>query len=220
MMELPFSTDQFLEVFRSYNLAIWPAQIIAYLLGIAAIALALRHTAQAGRLIMAMLAAFWLWMGAAYHLAFFSAINPAAYVFGGLFILQGLLFLAAGLWRPNLSFRYRKDAYGLAGALLILYALAIYPALGVLFGHGYPYAPLFGVAPCPTAIFTFGLLLWTEGRVPLWLLVIPTVWALIGTTAALRLGVPEDVGLLVAAMVAVAMLAYRNRHDQMNVVLR
>lgn len=33
MIELPFTIDQFLQVFEVYNRAIWPTQIVAYLLG-------------------------------------------------------------------------------------------------------------------------------------------------------------------------------------------
>jgi hypothetical protein len=70
---------------------------------------------------------------------------------------------------------------------------------------------MFGVAPCPTTIFTFGLLLWTRGRVPGWLLAVPTLWALIGFTAALTLGILEDTGLLVAGLLGTGLLLYRNR---------
>lgn len=66
----------------------------------------------------------------------------------------------------------------------------------MLAGHGWPRAPVFGVAPCPTTIFTLALLL--ASRTPLVVAAIPVLWALVGTTAAVLLGVPEDLGLLVA----------------------
>lgn len=213
-MELPFTTDQFLEVFRTYNLAIWPAQVVAYLLGAACLAVVAWPVQYADRLIGGFLAASWIWMGAVYHLGFFAAINPAAYAFGGLFIIQGLLFIAFGVVSPGLTFKVRRDIYGVVGAALMLYALVLYPALGVVLGHGYPYAPLFGVAPCPTTIFTFGLLLWTRGRVSAWLLVIPALWTLIGTTAAFKLGIWEDLGLLLAGVVGTLLLLYRREAMQ------
>ena len=43
--------------------------------------------------------------------------------------------------------------------LLILFALILYLGLGIVFGHRYPAVPVFGVAPCPTTIFTVGILL-------------------------------------------------------------
>jgi hypothetical protein len=146
-----------------------------------------------------------------YHILFFSAINIAAYGFGVFFIIQGLLFLWSGGYRGELVFRFQKDLVGLLGLFLIVYAAVLYPVLGYTLGHTYPRAPLFGVAPCPTTIFTLGLLLWVEPRVPTALLLIPLVWTLIGSTAALTLGVTEDFGLLVAGVLGTANLAIRQR---------
>jgi hypothetical protein len=91
----------------------------------------------------------------------------------------------------------------------VVYALAVYPLIGYLSGHRYPATPTFG-APCPTTIFTFGLLLWISERVPWRVAIIPAAWALIGTFAAVRLSVPQDYGLLVAAVATVALLARRS----------
>lgn len=214
-VELPFTNEQFLEVFGSYNTAIWPAQVIAYALGIGATALAFRRRAYTDPLIAAALSAFWIWMGIAYHLTFFARINPAAYAFAVLFVLQGILLAYAGLLRKRLVFTFRRDPYGVSGALLILYALLIYPLLGSILGHTYPEAPVFGVAPCPAAIFTFGMLLWTKERVPPWLLVIPVLWSLIGFSAALTLGMFEDSGLLVAGVGGTLLLLYRDRRGKL-----
>jgi integral membrane sensor domain MASE1 len=40
-MQLPFTVDQFLEVFQRYNLAVWPVQWILGMLGLVAVSLAL-----------------------------------------------------------------------------------------------------------------------------------------------------------------------------------
>jgi hypothetical protein len=210
-MGLPFTVEQFLDVFARYNQAIWPLHLVAYALGLTAVALAWRPSAAGHRLIAAILAACWLWMGVVYHLLFFREINPAAIGFAALFVVEGLLFLWAGVARPRLVFAARADGYGLVGGLLVLYAMLIYPAIGAALGHGYPQSPSFGVAPCPTTIFTFGLLLWTGARVPKRLLVIPVLWALLGVSAATALGIREDLGLLAAGLVAPALLAWRDR---------
>lgn len=41
MIELPFSSDQFLGVFEVYNNTIWPSQIFAYVLGVLAVVFAI-----------------------------------------------------------------------------------------------------------------------------------------------------------------------------------
>jgi hypothetical protein len=216
-MDLPFSAEQFLDVFRNYNHAIWPAQIIAYLLGIAAVLLVVRPSRRTNRFVGLILSAMWFWMGAVYHISFFSEINAAAYVFGAFFIAQGVLFLMAASGRLDLDFRFTADAYGITGAILTAYALVIYPILGAALGHGYPYAPVFGVTPCPTTIFTFGLLLWTKRGVSGWLFVIPGLWAVIGFMAAISLGIREDVGLLAAAVVSIGMIFLRRRRAPLSV---
>lgn len=205
-MQAPFTTEQFLEVILRYNEAVWPMQIVLYILA----GVLIWHAArQAGRdrwatLILAIL---WVWMGVAYHWLFFTAINPAAWVFGGLFVLQGLLFVVAD---RALAFRFEPDAYGWVGALFMIYALVLYPILGVVAGHGYPDGPTFGL-PCPTTIVTFGALLWATRRVPAWLLAIPAVWSLIGASAAVQFGIREDYGLLVAGVVGTIMVLVKNR---------
>jgi hypothetical protein len=116
--------------------------------------------------------------------------------------------------RHGLSFRARGDLYGLVGGLFIAYAMVLYPLLGLALGHHYPQSPVFGVAPCPITIFTFGLLLWTDARVPRYVPVIPLLWSPLGVMAALSLGIREDVGLLVAGLLGTALLLWRDRPQQ------
>ena len=87
-MNIPFSVAQFFEIFKNYNEAIWPAQIIAYVLGGLALVLAGRTSKISGRLICGILAAFWIWIGVFYHILHFSVINPVARIFGVVFIFQ------------------------------------------------------------------------------------------------------------------------------------
>ncbi|MCX6132165.1 MAG: DUF6064 family protein [Ignavibacteriales bacterium] len=209
-MNLPFTPDQFLLVFEHYNNAVWPLQIVFNVLGLTAIILAVEKNVLSDRLIVAILAFLWFWIGIAYHLSFFTAINSAAYVFAILNAIQGSLFLVFGALYRRLSFHFRPNVYGFTGALLLLYAMILYPLLGYLFGHVYPKAPTFGL-PCPTTIFTFGLLLWTDLKVPKNVLIIPFLWSLIGFSAALKLGILEDTGLLIAGIVGTALLVHRDR---------
>jgi hypothetical protein len=199
-MRLPFTADQFFEVFRQYNEAVWPAQLLLTLLAVALLALAVLNHPRHPRLVPAILAALWLWMGAAYHLTFFAEVNPAAFLFGALFLVQGLLFAWLAVRETTFTFSPRSSAGGVAGWALVLYALVVYPALGLMLGHAYPASPTFGL-PCPTTIFTLGVLLWARPFLPWRLLVIPMGWTIVGGVAALQLGVWEDLGLVVAAMI-------------------
>lgn len=212
-MRLPFTVEQFLGVFRAYNDAVWPAQWALLLAAVTAIAFALRPGGQGGAVASGILAALWLWMGAVYHLGFFRAINPAAAAFGALFVVQAGLLAWLGVRQRRLTYRVRLDAAGVVGGVLLLYALVAYPALAHALGHRYPSAPTFGL-PCPTTIFTFGLLVWARPPVPRALVVIPALWAVVGTVAAVRLGMREDFGLLAGALVALPALLRRERRGR------
>jgi hypothetical protein len=211
-MRTPFTSAQFFGVFSHYNLAVWPVQVLFYLAALATTIILLANRPFAGKVIYGTLAFLWLWMGLVYHLLFFSAINPAAFVFGALFILQSLLFLVAGFRQARVSAPYARDIYSATGILFILYGLVIYPVIGTLAGHSYPGAPTFGL-PCPTTIFTFGILLLMNAVTRWWLLVIPVLWSLIGFFAALNFRVFEDTGLLVAGIAGVCLLLIRNRKN-------
>ncbi|MEL7834278.1 DUF6064 family protein [Fodinibius sp. Rm-B-1B1-1] len=210
MMELPFTTEQFLNVFQVYNNAIWPSQLIAYLFGIVAVICSFWKSPASDKIINSILGFFWLWIGVVYHILFFSEINNAAFGFGTLFIIQGLLFLEIGLFTDKIQYHFNANTFGITGIILIAYAMVIYPIIGSLLGHSYPFSPMFGVTPCPATIFTFGLLLWTNQQIPWWFLLIPGLWSVIGFTAAFQLGIVEDTGLLVSGILSIGLLLYRN----------
>jgi hypothetical protein len=212
-MKIPFTVEQFFDVFGTYNLAIWPLQILAYILGILTVVLAFRENRISARLVCAILAASWIWMGVSYHIIHFSVINPVARIFGIVFVLQGSIFLLVGTLSGGLAFRFSLKPLPVIGACFIIYAMVVYPLLGLGFDHSYPRAPMFGVAPCPTTIFTFGILLWSKRPAPAYLLIVPFLWSVIGMSAAVSLRVPQDYGLFVAGLAGtVLMLAEHRKH--------
>jgi Family of unknown function (DUF6064) len=212
MQQVPMSSEQFFEIFRAYNQALWPAPILWIALAVAAVVLAIRPFRGSDGVIALVLAALWAWAGIAYQIVYHAPHNPVAYGFGLLFLGQAALFLVVGVISRGLTFRFRADAFGAVGGVLIGYALLLYPLLGLVLGHQYPAAPTFGV-PCPSTIFTFGMLLWIRGRVPWYVLVVPAMWAAIAVGAALNWGVFEDIVMPAAAVVTSYMLLKRNRQQ-------
>ena len=209
-MNLPFSIVDFLNTFKNYNQTIFPLQIVFYLIAFLCIYFLFSGSKNLNYKLSIALSFFWLWMGIVYHLIFFTKINPAAYFFGAFFILQGVMFAGCGLIRKKISFEYTKSIYNYIGILFLLYALIIYPVLGTSLGHAYPYSPTFGL-PCPTTIFTFGILLFANKKMPVHLLIIPLLWSIIGFSAALTLTIYEDIGLLVAGITGFILLMISNR---------
>jgi hypothetical protein len=153
MLSLPFTIEQFFDVFRRYNEGVWPAQWLLNLLAIAVVGAAVAGGRVASKIAGGIVAVLWIWMGAVYHLAFFRAINPAALAFASLFLVEGLLIAWFGVVRSSVRFDGRTSPATPVGFAPIVYALAVYPLIGYALGHRYPSGPTFGV-PCPTTIFT------------------------------------------------------------------
>ncbi|VTU30996.1 hypothetical protein H6CHR_03511 [Variovorax sp. PBL-H6] len=207
---LPFAPHQFIALFGAYNDAVWPVQIIGYLLGIVMAGMVVRPSRAGSRIIGTGLASMWAWTGIAYHWLFFSALNEAAFLFGALFVLQGAGLFHNAVLRGRMDFGTSGRPTAWLGWALVIYAAVLYPLLGMWTGHRYPEIPMFGITPCPVTIFTFGLLLLTTTPVPRWMLVIPLFWSLVGGSAAILLGVAQDWLLLVSG-IAVPVIVLRDR---------
>ncbi len=188
-MQLPFTTEQFYAVFRDYSTALWPAQLFLLALAAAAIVLVVSPRRWSGAGVSLILALLWAWMGLAYHLAFFTAISAPAYGFAMVFLAGGWLFLWHGVVRRRLKFRLSASVRGVVGVLLVVFALIVYPAWLFFSGHRYPETPTFGL-PCPTTIFTVGLLSFLVRPYPRSLLLAPVLWSIVGVQATFLLGVP------------------------------
>ncbi|MBE0558363.1 MAG: hypothetical protein IH628_14125 [Proteobacteria bacterium] len=91
-MKMPFTIDQFFGVFARYNEAVWPTQAVLNLLAIAVVVVLFRPRHSGSRVIAAILSLFWAWMAIAYHFFFFTSINPAAWLFGSVFLAGALYF--------------------------------------------------------------------------------------------------------------------------------
>ncbi|HYL56082.1 MAG TPA: DUF6064 family protein [Gemmatimonadales bacterium] len=211
-MSLPFTPEAFLQVFAAYNQAVWPAQVVLYVLAVVLAGVAHRGGAGAARWVAFGLAVLWAWMGLVYHIGFFRFINPAALGFGIAFLVQAWLFLVWGVTTPTLTVGEMRGARAWLGGAMLAYGLALYPLLGWLQGHRFPASATFGL-PCPTTIVTLGLLVWARPRPPWWLLVVPLAWAVVGISATVALGMWEDLGLVAAGIAAAAWLWHDQGHE-------
>jgi hypothetical protein len=190
---LPFTSDEFSGVFALYNQTFIVVAAALWLASAGMVAFVARDPERRSRTLSLFLAVLWLWNAVAYHALFFTRINPAAWLFAALFVVQAVLFLWTTAGRrieyfSSIGWRRR------IGQGVVAYGLA-YPFLTIALGHSYPATPTFGV-PCPTAILTIGVLVGARGQVPLALAIVPIVWGFIGGSAAVLLAVPTDYVLL------------------------
>jgi hypothetical protein len=202
---LPFTSEQFVAVFARYNAGTWPAQVDAYLLGGVVVLLLFRRGLWSDRTVAAILALMWAWTGFAYHLLFFTTINKASYAFFVLFAVQAATLVYAGIYH-RIDFGFPSGPATWVGAAFVFYAAVAYPLIGIAAGHSSSEVPMFGVTPCPVTIFTFGMLLLTLRRPPIFLLVGPILWSIVGGSAAFLLHVPQDWPLLFSSVIAVPMI--------------
>jgi len=196
-MRLPFSRDEFFDLFAAYNGALWPAAVTLWGTSLlAAVWLLSSHRPRDGW-ISGLLAVHWAWSAVAYHVVFFTRINPAAWLFATIFLLQAALFFWSAVIGGHVSFASSRTAWTPIGWFLVAYAL-VYPGINAIEHGSLLRIPTFGL-PCPTTIYSAGLLLLATPR-PRTLAIIPIVWSAIGGSAAFLLGVSADYALPLAGV--------------------
>jgi hypothetical protein len=205
--------ETLLELFTRYNQDLWPLHVVAYALGILLVALLLAAPAgTANRTIPVVLGALWIWQGVVFQGMYATDVDTVlGTAYAALFVAQGLLLIAVGV-RAELAFTRGARTLGQRiGWAALAYALLIYPLIGIALGHGWPESPLFGMAPCPTTIATFGLLLLARPPIRRLLLAIPLLWAVLAPPAAVSRGVWEDTGLVAFGLAAAIILLRRRQ---------
>ncbi len=183
-MKIPFTTEQFFSVFEKYNSTVFPFQWIIILLGMFALFLIYSKYSSKNKLIGSFLGLLWVWIGIVYHIIFFTAINKFAFVFGGFFILQGVLILVNTFLKEKLSFTFSSQIKNYFGYFFILFGLIIYPIISYFVRGSFNRTIALGL-PCPSAIFTFGFFMMANNKLPKYLLIIPSIWAIVGLGAAI-----------------------------------
>ena len=206
---LLFSQRTYARLFELHNQEWWPLPLLALALGAVLLVLAWRGGERAGRALLVILAACWLWVAWAWHAQRYAPINWAAGYFAWAWAVQAVLL-------GVVSWRGRFDAVPVArqqrgfGLTLLGTALVIYPLLAPLLDRGWTPAELFGMAPDPTALATLGVLLAIKLRHSGWLFPIPVLWCLISGATLWAMESPEFWIAPLAALLSVGLaLAYR-----------
>jgi hypothetical protein len=208
---LLFSPRTYYRLFELYNAAVWPAQIVAIALGVGILALVWRGGAWQGRGIAAILAAAWLWVAWAFHLERYATVSWAAEYFAAGFAIEALLLLWIGIVRSRLAFSMGSRVVERAGLGLFLFALTLQPLVGPLVGRKWSQLEVFGLAPDPTAVGTFGVLLLATGRVRWALLPVPILWCAITGATLLAMEAPDAFVPPLAGLLGLLAALWRTR---------
>jgi hypothetical protein len=208
-MNISLNLEKMLSVFEAYNNATWPVQVIACLLGITAVILTIKTLKNSSRIISAILSFIWLWTGIVFCIVYWAPGYTPSYAYSVLYIIQGIIFITC-IFRPKLSFRFKSDIYSFIGILFIVYSIVGYFLVGYFMGHIFPRSLSFILAPCPTVVFTFGMLLLTDKKVPKYVLLIPLLWSICGVIPV-SLGILEDIGLIITGATGTLLILVRDR---------
>lgn len=209
-MKIPFTTLEFFEIIEKYNLEVFPVQLILILLGVLSVVLLHSENASKNKFIGGFLGVLWIWTGLFYHLMFFTEINNAAYVFGGLFVLQGLFFLFETFYSKKLEFKFSGKIMDYIAYFFLIFGLLIYPILLFFLENSLETTITLGL-PCPSTILTFGFLMLASSKLRKYLLIIPALWTIVGTSAAVNFGVYPDYLMAVSALIAIIYLFVRKK---------
>lgn len=193
---IPYSPEVYHSQLGYYYQATSPAHLLAIGIGLLLLVLVARPSARGPLISQLIIASFWIWTGAIFHRVYFAELNWAAEYFGYAFIAQGLLVgLHAILYTDKV---YQTPPLArVTGCVLVVVAMIFSPTIAAVAEAPIATAHLFGITPLPLIIATWGVLLVSAARLPLWLLVIPLIWTVWEGLIAHALGLWPDVALAV-----------------------
>lgn len=208
---LPYTAEVLFSVYGIHLQDIWPAPIAAVALALTALVLGWKRISNGDRVVGAILALGWIWVGTVFFILTLAEINFAAPLYGALFIAEGLLLGWFGVVRNQLSFRFRPAPAAWIGLALALCGLALYPLADGLMDPRWAALRLVWIAPGATVLFTFGMLLLGHGRVRVGLCVVPLLWSAVAAVSGWMLGIWTDVALLPLALLATGAVFWKNQ---------
>src|SRR5262245_13596238 len=202
---LLFSPRTYYRLFELYNAAVWPAQMLALMLGF--ISLAALSGVRA-RVIPAILAVLWAWVAWAYLLTRYDTINWAGKYFAVAFAVQAVLLLGTALLPGR--FALHAGAFRPIGRIVFAFALIVQPLIGPLvLDRPWAQIEMFGVAPDPTVVATLGALV--AAQRPHWeLIVIPLAWCAVSGATLWTMQSPDWMIMPAAAGIALVMTAWKS----------
>ncbi len=206
---LSFSLKEFLLVLESYNLDIWPLQIIAYVLILLVLFISLKPTKYSVKIVLVVLSFFWLFTGIVFCFIYWAPSHIFGYIFGFCCTVQGLLILYSVI-KSDITISSPDKLYRLIGLLFVLYAVIGYQVLGYYLDHNYPKFFAVGLVPCPTTIFTLGIFLIINKSIPIKYFIIPLMISLGGFLAAYN-GIYEDIGLVIVGILVTILIVKREK---------
>jgi hypothetical protein len=184
---LMFEPRTYYRLFERINGELWPAPLLALVLGLVLLLLAWRG--RVPQVALWLLLPAWLTVAVAFHWQRYTPINFLAPWYAWASVLEGALLLGAATGRVKWLQPGPAQPPDRVGVGLLAFAVLLQPPIGLVSGRGWGAVELFGLAPDPTALATLGVLLALRGR---WvLLVIPVLLALASGATLWAMAAPD-----------------------------
>ncbi len=198
---LLFSPRVYDRMLELHNQSIWPFQVLAILLGVAALYLIFRPSHDRIRIIFAIYGAAWIWIAWSFFWHRYASINWAAQYVTPLAALQGASLIWFGSIKGWLDFEAPRSVGVMAIVGILAFAVVGYPFMASVMGRTWSAAEIFGVSPDPTAVATVAMLTLARGRGRWLLMLFPFLWCLV---AGLTLWIMKVDAFFIAPVCALA----------------
>jgi len=181
----------------AYNVSIFPMQIITLVIAVILTCLLfVRPSTIVSKLIKIYLSFTFVWF-----VLMFPFEGVFKIGFGLVHIVIAILFFI-DIFTAKIEFKFPETSGKRYFMLFLIFsAFALYPLIEYMSGHLYPKILLFGVAPCPTIIFSLALIIGAVpkvGKIIFILLIFSAISS--GLSAPIMLGVWADLLLLVSGI--------------------
>jgi len=185
--------EVFFKNVSAYNVSIFPMQIITLVVAvILTYLLFVRPGAIVNKLIKVYFSLTFVWF------VFMFPFEGVLKITFGLLHLAIAIFFFIDIFTAKTEFKFPETSGKRTLMLFLIFsAFALYPLIEYMSGHIYPKVLLFGVAPCPTVIFSLALLIGAVpkvGKIIFILLIFPAIFS--GLSVPIMLGVWADLLLL------------------------
>jgi hypothetical protein len=195
--------EVFFKNVSAYNVSIFPMQIITLVVAvILTYLLFVRPSAIVNKLIKVYLSLTFIWF------VFMFPFEGVLKITFGLLHLAIAIFFFIDIFTAKTEFKFPETSGKRTFMLFFIFsAFALYPLIEYMSGHIYPKVLLFGVAPCPTVIFSLALLIGAVpkvGKLIFILLIFPAIFS--GLSVPILLGVWADLLLLVLGIYGLIIL--------------
>lgn len=173
----------------AYNVSIFPMQIITLVVAVMLTYLLLvKPSAGINKLMKAYLSFTFVW------LVFMFPFEGVLKIGFGIVHILIAIFFFIDIFAGKIEFKFPETSGKRYFMLFLIFsAFALYPLIEYMSGHLYPKILLFGVAPCPTIIFSLALLIGAVpkvGKIVFILLIFPAI--LSGLSVPIMYGVWAD----------------------------